>query len=171
MKRGRWVETIFFRPCSYNRHELYLFRRKVPFWNDTDVHSALRAWNLKAFSSFFLSLFWLTDVLWPAKDFSSSSSTGSNSTAEKGFPSRRSSDFWAHKDGSFSLLKRSTFYTFLLPLGRSLLLSQSPWLVSWHLPFSWFSRLMLPPLSWSRQDLTSYWTPWTLMLDNQPMSL
>lgn len=41
----------------------------------------------------------------------------------------------------------------------------SPWLVTWRLPFFWFSRHMLPRLISSRQDLALHWTLWTLILD------
>lgn len=58
--KERWIEIILLRWYTYNRHGLYLwldcfFRRlrKVPFQYNTDIHSALYAWNLKAFSSFF----------------------------------------------------------------------------------------------------------------------
>lgn len=59
--KERWIEIILLRWYTYNRHGLYLwldcfFRwmRKVPFQYNTDIHSALYAWNLKAFCSFFV---------------------------------------------------------------------------------------------------------------------
>lgn len=59
--KERWIEIILLRWYTYNRHGLYLwldcfFRgmRKVPFHYNTDIHSVLYAWNLKAFSSLFV---------------------------------------------------------------------------------------------------------------------
>lgn len=58
--KERWIEIILLRWYTYNRHGLYLwsdcfFRgmRKVPFQYNTDIHSALHAWNLKDFSPSF----------------------------------------------------------------------------------------------------------------------
>lgn len=57
----RWIEIILLRWYTYNRHGLYLWldcflrgMRKVPFHYNTDIHSVLYAWNLKAFSSLFV---------------------------------------------------------------------------------------------------------------------
>lgn len=111
--RERWIEIILLRWYTHNRHGLYLwldcfFRRirKVPFQYNTDIHSALYAWNLKAFSSF-SSLFSTTDVLWTADDFSSSS--GSNSMADKDCSHYR----WAQKDRSCPKLNHSPFLALL----------------------------------------------------------
>lgn len=98
----------------------------------------------------FLSLFIPTDVLWTADEFSSSSR--SSSMADKECTSHCSCCHWAQKDRSRPQLNHSLPFL-LLCLGQYLLFSPSPWPVSWHLPFFWFSRHMLPHLSLSRQDL------------------
>ena len=150
--REWWIEIILLRWYTHNRHGLYswldcFFRRirKVPFQYNTDIHSALYAWNLKAFSSF-SSLFSTTDVLWTADDFSSSS--GSNSMADKDC----SRYCWAQKDRSCPKLNHSSFFFRFALLANSLFIP-SPWRLSWHLPFFWFSRHLLPRLSLSRLDM------------------
>lgn len=155
-RKERW---ILFRWYTYNRHGLYLwldcfFRgmRKVPFRYNTDIHSALYYWNLKAFSFFcvFVPPYrCAVDCRW----FLLLLQFRFNGRQRLHFPLLSLPLSSERRICSTAKPQSPLLVSLSLSLCQAPIFSPSPWLVFWHLLFFWFSRHMLPHLSLSRQDL------------------
>lgn len=149
--RGRWIEMILLRWYTYNRHGLYLWLdcfltrlRKVPFQYNTDSFFCFICSRSKRLSFFVFASPYrcAVDCQWYCLLL-----------LQVIFNGRERLRFSLSSQRKiFVIAKPFDFSSFPLSLGQSLLHGQSPWPVSWHLPFFWFFRRTQPHLSLSRRN-------------------